>query len=83
MATKNVDDQMDRSPGNVPATSGGSDGQSDADFGNRMEASEEQTERYADIEDTDREGEDVSTYDAETRNTPGAIGAYAGTSRHS
>lgn len=83
MNTKNVNDETGQSPEDDTATSGGSDGQSDAQFGHLMEASAEEAERYADSEDTDSEEQQLSTDGSGIPNTPGGLGAFGGSSRHS
>ncbi len=82
MAAEQTDEQAGHGQVSESSPAGGAGQESAAAFGQRMAASEEQSERYADIEDTNREDGDSSRDDAETANTPNSVTAFAQNSRH-
>ncbi len=82
MASEQIDEQTGHEQVPESSAAGGAGQESAAAFGQRMAASEEQSERYADTEDTNREAGDSSGDDAETENTPNSVTAFAQNSRH-
>jgi hypothetical protein len=55
----------------------GTDGESAARFGQRMEASEEEAERYSDVEDSDPESGTAAQKRAGTAVIPNMVAAFA------